>query len=104
MNVDELSVVNMPDRKDGRAPFTVIGLGPMGQALAGAFLRDGRSTTVWNRTAAKAGRLVAEGAVLAGSVDEAVAASRPTPACESGDLRMVQSGPIVDLGDGGGLR
>ncbi|MFG2007194.1 NAD(P)-dependent oxidoreductase [Spirillospora sp. NPDC048911] len=66
-----------------RTPVTVIGLGMMGQALAGAFLREGHPTTVWNRTAAKADRLVAEGAELAGSVGEAVAASPLVVVCVS---------------------
>lgn len=47
---------------DNLQPVTVLGLGPMGQALAGAFLKDGRTVTVWNRTAAKADALVAQGA------------------------------------------
>ncbi|CAL9435608.1 hypothetical protein SUDANB95_02126 [Actinosynnema sp. ALI-1.44] len=64
-------------------PVTVIGLGPMGQALAGAFLRAGHPTTVWNRTAAKADPLVAAGAALAGSVEEAVAAGGPVVVCVS---------------------
>ncbi|MFD0476016.1 NAD(P)-binding domain-containing protein [Nonomuraea thailandensis] len=42
-------------------PVTVIGLGSMGTALAGAFTRAGHPTTVWNRTAAKAAPLVAVG-------------------------------------------
>src|SRR5688500_7876948 len=54
---------------------TVLGLGEMGSALAAAFLAGGQRTTVWNRTAGKADGLVAEGAVSAGSVPEAVAAS-----------------------------
>lgn len=33
---------------------SVIGLGAMGSALAGALLRDGHRITVWNRTTAKA--------------------------------------------------
>ncbi|MEU6034865.1 NAD(P)-binding domain-containing protein [Actinomadura sp. NPDC047616] len=61
--------------------MTVIGLGLMGQALAGAFLREGHPTTVWNRTAAKAGQLVSQGAKLAGSVAEAVAASPLVVVC-----------------------
>ncbi|RZS40843.1 3-hydroxyisobutyrate dehydrogenase-like beta-hydroxyacid dehydrogenase [Herbihabitans rhizosphaerae] len=52
---------------------SVIGLGLMGAALARAMLADGRSTTVWNRTAARAGALVAEGAVRAGTVADACA-------------------------------
>ncbi|MFF8617584.1 NAD(P)-dependent oxidoreductase [Streptomyces sp. NPDC015350] len=57
------------------APVTVIGLGLMGQALAGAFLKAGHPTTVWNRTAAKADRLVTEGAQSAPTVDAALKAS-----------------------------
>ncbi|MFJ3586836.1 NAD(P)-dependent oxidoreductase [Streptomyces sp. NPDC090127] len=53
---------------------TVIGLGLMGSALARAFLAGGHPTTVWNRTVRKADPLVAEGAVRADSVAEAVAA------------------------------
>ncbi|UUZ82297.1 NAD(P)-binding domain-containing protein [Paenibacillus sp. P26] len=55
--------------------MTVIGLGPMGQALAGAFLKGGHRVTVWNRSAGRADALVAQGAVLAGSAAEAVQAS-----------------------------
>ncbi|MFI0444061.1 NAD(P)-dependent oxidoreductase [Actinomadura sp. 6N118] len=64
----------MPNRQDNLTPVTVIGLGLMGQALAQAFLRAGHPTTVWNRTAAKADQLVAQGAELADSVQDAVAA------------------------------
>ncbi|MFD8821900.1 NAD(P)-dependent oxidoreductase [Streptomyces sp. NPDC059605] len=63
------------------APVTVIGLGLMGQALAGAFLKAGHPTTVWNRTAAKADRLVAEGAQLAPTVGAALKASPLTVVC-----------------------
>ncbi|CAL9643447.1 NAD(P)-dependent oxidoreductase [Streptomyces sp. enrichment culture] len=54
---------------------TVIGLGPMGQAMAGAFLDRGYGVTVWNRTASRADAPVARGAVLAPSVQEALAAN-----------------------------
>ncbi|GCD35788.1 dehydrogenase [Streptomyces chrestomyceticus JCM 4735] len=60
---------------DNRTPVTVIGLGDMGAALAGAFLAQGHQVTVWNRTAAKADGLVARGAVRAGTVGDAVTAS-----------------------------
>ncbi|MFI7451674.1 NAD(P)-dependent oxidoreductase [Nonomuraea sp. NPDC049714] len=53
---------------------TVLGLGLMGTAVAAAFLNDGHSTTVWNRSAGKAGALVTKGAVLAPSAREAVQA------------------------------
>ncbi|WP_243723226.1 NAD(P)-binding domain-containing protein [Actinomadura sp. 7K507] len=67
----------------GDMPVTVIGLGLMGQALAGAFLRGGHPTTVWNRTAAKADRPVAEGATLAASAGAAAAASPLVVVCVS---------------------
>ncbi|GGY83057.1 6-phosphogluconate dehydrogenase [Streptomyces omiyaensis] len=54
---------------------TVIGLGPMGRAMAGAFLDRGYDVTVWNRTASRADGLVARGAVLAPDVERAVAAN-----------------------------
>ncbi|MFE0136955.1 NAD(P)-dependent oxidoreductase [Streptomyces sp. NPDC059037] len=63
------------------APVTVIGLGLMGQALAGAFLKAGHPTTVWNRTASKADQLVAGGALLAPTVDAALKASPLTIIC-----------------------
>ncbi|MEV1067571.1 NAD(P)-binding domain-containing protein [Streptomyces sp. NPDC050263] len=71
----------MQDHDDDRTPVTVIGLGLMGRALAGAFLRDGYPTTVWNRTAAKAEQLVAQGAKLADSPGDAVAASPLVVVC-----------------------
>ncbi|MEU0587576.1 NAD(P)-binding domain-containing protein [Streptomyces sp. NPDC006132] len=69
--------------KDSTSPtrVSVVGLGLMGQALAGAFLRAGHPTTVWNRTASKAERLVAEGARLAPSVGDAVQAGALTVVC-----------------------
>ncbi|MBW5421821.1 NAD(P)-dependent oxidoreductase [Streptomyces sp. BG9H] len=60
---------------------TVIGLGLMGQALSRAFLKAGHPTTVWNRTAAKADRLVAEGALLAPTFGDALKASPLTIVC-----------------------
>ncbi|MFI9046640.1 NAD(P)-dependent oxidoreductase [Streptomyces sp. NPDC053427] len=62
-------------------PVTVIGLGLMGQALAGAFLKAGHPTTVWNRTASKADQLVAEGARLAPTVADALTADSLTIIC-----------------------
>ncbi|MEV5892835.1 NAD(P)-dependent oxidoreductase [Nonomuraea fuscirosea] len=61
--------------------MTVIGLGLMGRALAGAFLKAGHRTTVWNRTPSKAGPLPAEGARLAPTVGEALRASSLTIIC-----------------------
>ncbi len=53
-------------------PISVVGLGLMGTALARAFLKAGHPTTVWNRTAAKADSLVAEGARLAPTIGDAL--------------------------------
>ena len=72
-----------PNPDAGHAPVTVVGLGLMGQALAGAFLADGHPTTVWNRTPGKAEQLVAQGAILADSVEKAVAASPLVVVCIS---------------------
>ncbi|WP_030664016.1 NAD(P)-dependent oxidoreductase [Streptomyces rimosus] len=62
-------------------PVTVIGLGLMGRALAGAFLKAGHPTTVWNRTSSKADPLVADGARLASSVGDALKTGGLTIIC-----------------------
>ncbi|RZQ66025.1 NAD(P)-dependent oxidoreductase [Amycolatopsis suaedae] len=56
-------------------PVTVLGLGSMGAALAGAFLDAGHPTTVWNRTAARATPLADRGAHPSATVVDAVTAS-----------------------------
>ncbi|GAA1863434.1 NAD(P)-dependent oxidoreductase [Myceligenerans crystallogenes] len=58
-------------------PVTVIGLGPMGQAMVRTLLGAGHPVTVWNRTAARAEQVVSAGARPAASPAEAV---------EAGDL------------------
>ncbi len=60
---------------------TVIGLGQMGSALATALLERGHPTTVWNRSAHKAEPLVARGARLASTPEEALAAGSLVIAC-----------------------
>lgn len=60
---------------------TVLGLGPMGRSLAGAFLAAGVRTTVWNRTPGKDRELTALGAAGAASAEEAVSASELTVVC-----------------------
>lgn len=54
---------------------TIIGLGQMGARVAELMQAAGRTVTVWNRSAAKATPLVAEGAVFAPSSAAAIAAS-----------------------------
>ncbi|MFE0099348.1 NAD(P)-dependent oxidoreductase [Streptomyces sp. NPDC059009] len=54
---------------------TVIGLGPMGQAMAAAFLDRGYRVTLFNRTPSRAEALVERGAILAPSAEEALSAN-----------------------------
>lgn len=63
-----------------RASITVIGLGPMGQAMIRTLLTAGHPVTVWNRTPSRADEVIADGAVLA-----------PTPgaAVEAGELVLL---------------
>ncbi|MGP3937577.1 NAD(P)-dependent oxidoreductase [Nonomuraea sp. KM88] len=63
------------------APVTVLGMGPMGRAIAAAFLTAGHPTTVWNRTASKAGELLARGAVWADSPLSALDAAEMVIVC-----------------------
>lgn len=60
---------------------SVIGLGLMGSALARAQLRSGRAVTVWNRSAPRAEPFVKEGASVASSFADAVAAAPLVVVC-----------------------
>ncbi|QNL51019.1 NAD(P)-dependent oxidoreductase [Olivibacter sp. SDN3] len=60
---------------NGKNKVTLIGLGPMGQAIANVYLENGYRVTVWNRTASRAEKLVANGAILAPTVTDALQAS-----------------------------
>ncbi|MFC7624643.1 NAD(P)-dependent oxidoreductase [Microlunatus sp. GCM10028923] len=64
-----------------KTPVSVLGLGLMGHALAETLLTAGHPTTVWNRTASKADRLVEAGATLADSAEAAVKASQLVIIC-----------------------
>ncbi|TDC20649.1 NAD(P)-dependent oxidoreductase [Streptomyces sp. 8K308] len=64
-----------------QSAVTVLGLGPMGRALGGAFLDAGLRTTVWNRTPGRDRELVARGATGARTAEEAVTASELTVVC-----------------------
>ncbi|GLY69269.1 NAD(P)-dependent oxidoreductase [Amycolatopsis taiwanensis] len=59
----------------GETSVTVIGLGPMGQAMTRTWLGAGHPVTVWNRTPSRAAALVADGATRAATPADAVAAS-----------------------------
>ncbi|MBV2365657.1 NAD(P)-dependent oxidoreductase [Streptomonospora nanhaiensis] len=60
---------------------SVLGLGEMGRALAGALLEAGYATTVWNRSPGKADDLVARGARPAETAGDAVRAGRLVVVC-----------------------
>ncbi|ALC83901.1 MULTISPECIES: NAD(P)-dependent oxidoreductase [Bacillus] len=62
---------------------TVIGLGPMGTAIAQTLIQNGKSVTVWNRSSEKAKKLIQQGAILASSVASAVSASPVVIICVS---------------------
>lgn len=63
-------------REATRKPsVTVIGLGPMGRAMARTFLDSGHPVTVWNRTANRADDLVARGATHAATPADALSAA-----------------------------
>ncbi|MEV5428317.1 NAD(P)-binding domain-containing protein [Streptomyces sp. NPDC052701] len=71
---------NPPSGHSGPA-VTVLGLGPMGRALAGALLDAGLPTTVWNRTPGRDRELLDRGAAGARSAAEAVAAGEVVVVC-----------------------
>ena len=58
-----------------RSPVTVLGLGPMGQAMTRTLMQAGHPVTVWNRTPSRADGVVAAGARLAATPSEAMATS-----------------------------
>jgi 3-hydroxyisobutyrate dehydrogenase-like beta-hydroxyacid dehydrogenase len=82
-----------------QSAVTVLGLGPMGHALAAAFLDAGVRTTVWNRTPGRDGDLVERGAVSAPTPEAAVAASGLTVVCvvnyDAADA-VLRRGPVTD--------
>ncbi|MYV98888.1 NAD(P)-binding domain-containing protein [Streptomyces sp. SID3343] len=74
-------MTNQQSASPQRPPVTVVGLGPMGLALAETLWDRGHTTTVWNRTPDKADSLVAKGVHRTESVAEAVSASPVTIMC-----------------------
>ncbi|MET8265153.1 NAD(P)-dependent oxidoreductase [Micromonospora arida] len=63
------------NNRQHNSAVTVIGLGPMGQAITRTLLAAGHPVTVWNRTTGRAEGVVADGATLAVTPAEAVEAS-----------------------------
>ncbi|MFE5656254.1 NAD(P)-dependent oxidoreductase [Streptomyces sp. NPDC056517] len=72
-STDSMNSTDGTDATDStRQKIAFIGLGAMGLPMARRLLDAGHPLTVWNRTAAKADALVADGAVRAASAAEAV--------------------------------
>ncbi|WP_031070111.1 NAD(P)-dependent oxidoreductase [Streptomyces sp. NRRL WC-3742] len=80
-----------------KTPLTLLGLGAMGAALGRAWLAAGHPLTVWNRTASRAESLASEGAVVAVSAAEAVAANRLVVVCLLDDTSVEKTLAEVDL-------
>ncbi|MGA5068981.1 NAD(P)-dependent oxidoreductase [Streptomyces exfoliatus] len=89
--------MNTTAHADNDTPISVIGLGLMGQALVGAFLKSGIRTTVWNRSPEKARTLVENGAVLAATAADAVAAAPLIVVCVTDyDVAHAVLDPLAD--------
>lgn len=57
---------------------TVLGLGPMGRAIAAALVKSGNPTTVWNRTPGKDAEVVGLGAISSPDTASAIEAAELT--------------------------
>ncbi|MFD4374114.1 NAD(P)-dependent oxidoreductase [Streptomyces sp. NPDC058486] len=80
-----------------KTPVTLLGLGAMGTALARTWLAAGHPVTVWNRTAARAEALAAEGASVAASAADAVAANGLVIVCLLDDASVGVALDATDL-------
>ncbi|MER5713878.1 NAD(P)-binding domain-containing protein [Streptomyces sp. NPDC002132] len=80
-----------------KTSLTLLGLGAMGAAFARAWLAAGHQLTVWNRTPARAAALAAEGARVADSAAEAVAANTLVVVCLLDDASVEEALAGVDL-------
>ncbi|MGW9493160.1 NAD(P)-dependent oxidoreductase [Streptomyces prasinus] len=77
--------------------LTLLGAGAMGTALGRAWLAAGRAVTVWNRTPARTAALASEGAAVAATAAEAVAANRLVVACLLDDDSVGEALEDADL-------
>lgn len=87
----------MTENSAVKSPVSLLGLGAMGTALARAWLAAGHPLTVWNRTPGRAGALAAEGAEVAESAGEAVAASDLVVVCLLDDESVAEALEGLDL-------
>ncbi|MET3985497.1 NAD(P)-binding domain-containing protein [Streptomyces sp. PvR034] len=76
---------------------TLLGTGAMGSALGRAWLAAGHPLTVWNRTPARTAALAAEGAAVAASAADAVAAGTLVVLCLLDDASVEEALNGVDL-------
>ncbi len=91
------SLFGMTQNPSEKTPVTLLGLGAMGTALARAWLAAGHPLTVWNRTPARSAVLAAEGATVADSAAEAVAANSLVVVCLLDDASVDKTLADVDL-------
>ncbi|MEU0371137.1 NAD(P)-binding domain-containing protein [Streptomyces sp. NPDC006283] len=87
----------MTDNAVEKRPLSVLGLGAMGTALARTWLAAGHPVTVWNRTTARTEPLAAEGATVAASAAEAVAANDLVVLCLLDDASVGEVLADADL-------
>ena len=69
--------------------IAVIGMGKMGQAVAGRLLDGGHDVTIWNRSPGRAGDLVERGATEAASAAEAATAVEVVLVCLADDAAVL---------------
>jgi len=91
------SLIGMTHNTVEKTPVTLLGLGAMGTALARTWLAAGHPLTVWNRTPARAEALAAEGARVADTAAEAVAANTLTVVCLLDDTSVGEALADTDL-------
>lgn len=82
-----------------KSAVTLLGLGAMGAALARTWLAAGHPLTVWNRNPHRSAALAAEGARVADSVADAVAASTLVVVCLLDDASVDEVLAGADLAD-----
>src|SRR5688572_23237611 len=87
----------MTDNSTETNSLTLLGLGAMGTALARTWLSAGHPMTVWNRTPERAEPLAADGAKVAGTAAEAVAANHLIVVCLLDDASVGETLADVDL-------
>ncbi len=74
----------------------VLGLGRMGQAIAGRLLEGGHEVAIWNRSPGRANALAERGAEVAGTLEQAASGAEVVLTCLSDDeaVRQLALGPL----------